>query len=244
MTQIAPGLHRLGTERVNWYLVEDAGRVTVIDAGVSGYWDQLEPELRSMGRALTDVEAVVLTHAHSDHTGVAGRLHDGGTPVYLHPSDHELLRTAKEPWKREGNPLPQALHPRVLSFFVHMARNGALKPPRIGDPVSLADGEQLDVPGRPRVVHVPGHTPGHCAFHLEGHRALLVGDLMCSWNPLTGSRGPQIMPRAFNVSSDESLASLGRVEALDVDVVLFGHGEPWTGGASSAVAEARAAGKS
>ena len=125
-----------------------------------------------------------------------------------------------------------------------MVRNGALKPPKISDPVSITDGEQLEVPGRPRVIHAPGHTPGHCGFHFESHRAVFVGDLMCTWNPLTGRVGPQIMPAAFNVSSDESIASLERIEPLGAAVVLPGHGEPWTQGVEAAVARARDAGKS
>jgi glyoxylase-like metal-dependent hydrolase (beta-lactamase superfamily II) len=243
-TEIVPGVHRLGTETVNWYLVEEAGRVTVVDAAVPGYWDQLEPALTAIGRKLTDVDAMVLTHGHSDHTGVAGRLHERGVPVYLHEGDHELLRTAKEPWKRERSPFPQILRLGVWPFFLHMVRNGALKPPKIDDPVPIGDGDVLEVPGRPRVVHTPGHTPGMCSFYFENHRALIVGDLLCTWNPLTGRRGPQIMPAAFNVSSDGSLASLGEIEGLGAAVVLVGHGEPWTDGVESAVARAREAGKS
>jgi glyoxylase-like metal-dependent hydrolase (beta-lactamase superfamily II) len=244
VTEVAQGVHRLGSERVNYYFVEDGGRITVLDAGISGYWDQLEPALGRIGRGLDDVDALVLTHAHSDHTGVAGRLHERGVAVYLHPGDHELLRTGKEPWKREGSALPVLRHPRVWGFFWHMSRNGALKPPHIEDPAPIADGEELDVPGRPRVVHTPGHTPGHCALHFERHGALFVGDLLCTWHPVLGRLGPQIMPAAFNVSSAQSLESLGHIEGLSADVVLPGHGEPWTGGPAEAAKRASEAGPS
>jgi glyoxylase-like metal-dependent hydrolase (beta-lactamase superfamily II) len=243
-SEVVPGVHRLGSERVNWYFVEEGGQVTVVDAGVSGYWDQLEPALRSAGRGLGDVAALLLTHAHSDHTGVAGLLHERDVPVYLHPADDELMRTAKEPWKREANPLPYLWRPGVWAFFAHMVRSGALKPPKIDDTRPVADGDALDVPGRPRVIHTPGHTPGHCAYYFEGHRALFVGDLLCTWNALTGRLGPQIMPRPFNVSSAESLSSLDRIEPLETEALLTGHGEPWTEGTAAAVARARAAGTS
>src|ERR671925_949249 len=223
---VLPGVHRLGIGRVNWYFVEDAGRITIVDAALPGYWPQLEPALESIGRRLEDIEALVLTHAHSDHTGVADKLHERGVPVYLHPADHELLRTSKEPWKRERGPFPQILRPGVWGFFGHMVRNGALKPPKIDDSLPIADGEALDVPGNPRVVHTPGHTPGSCSLYFERHRALIAGDLLCTWNPLTGRNGPQILPAAFNVSSDESLASLGKIEGLAAAALLVGHGEP------------------
>jgi glyoxylase-like metal-dependent hydrolase (beta-lactamase superfamily II) len=244
LSEVVPGVRRLGSERVNFYLVEDGGKVTVVDAGLPGYWDQVEPALRAIGLQLDDVAAVVLTHAHSDHVGVAGQLHDRGVPVFLHPSDHELLRTAKEPWKREGSALSVLRHPKAFGFFGHMVRNGALKPPRISDPQVMADGDVLDVPGSPRVVLTPGHTPGHCSLWFERQGALMVGDLMCTWHPILGRRGPQVMPAAFNVSSAQSLESLGQIEELPATVVLPGHGEPWTGGVREAVAEARATGPS
>jgi glyoxylase-like metal-dependent hydrolase (beta-lactamase superfamily II) len=243
-TEIVPGVHRLGSERVNFYLVEEVGRVTIVDAGVSGYWDQVEPALGAIGRGLGDVAAVVLTHAHSDHTGVAGRLHERGVPVYLHPADHELLATGKESWKREGSARSVLAHPGVYGFFWHMARNGALKPPHIADAQAIADGDVLDVPGHPHVIHTPGHTPGHCALHFEALRTLFVGDLMCTWHPVLGRTGPQVMPAAFNVSSAQSLESLRRIEGLSADALLPGHGEPWREGPAAAVAEARRVGPS
>jgi glyoxylase-like metal-dependent hydrolase (beta-lactamase superfamily II) len=242
MTEVLPGVHRLGSERVNWYFVEEDGGVTIVDAGLSGHWDRLEPALAGIGRGLDDVAALVLTHAHSDHTGVAGRLHERGVPVYLHEADHELLRTGKEPWKREASPLPLLTRPRFWSFMVHMARNGALKPPHIDDPVAIADGERLEVPGRPRAIHTPGHTPGHCVLHFEGRRTLFAGDLVCTWHPVTGRLGPQVMPRAFNVSTQQALDSLRRIEDVDADVLLPGHGEPWREGTAAAVEHARSVG--
>jgi glyoxylase-like metal-dependent hydrolase (beta-lactamase superfamily II) len=242
--EVRPGVRRLGSSRVNWYLVTDGGRVTVVDCGAPGFWPQLEPELAAAGRELDDVAAVVLTHAHSDHTGVAGRLHERGIAVHLHSGDEDLMKTGKEPWKREGSPLPALRRPRIWSFFLHMIRNGALNPPKIADTVAISDGQQLDVPGRPRVIHTPGHTPGHCALHFEGHRTLFVGDLLYTWHPILGRRGPQIGPRAFNDSSAQCLESLARIETLEAEVVLPGHGEPWTDSPAAAVARAREVGPS
>ena len=243
-TEVAPGVLRLGSERVNFYAVEQDGRVTIVDAGLSGYWEQVEPALRGIGRSLDDVAALVLTHAHSDHTGVAGELHARGVPIYLHPEDHQLLETGKESWKRERSQLSPLRHLRAYPFLFHMARNGALKPPHIEDARPIADGDELDVPGRPRVIHTPGHTPGHCALYFTQNSTLIVGDLMCTWHPLLGRTGPQIMPASFNVSSAQCLESLKRIEGLFANVTLPGHGEPWTGTPAEAAAKARETGPS
>ena len=238
--EVAQGVHRLGSDVVNFYFVADEGRVTVVDAGVSGYWKQLEPALRRLELGLDNVDALVLTHAHSDHTGIAAKLHERGVPIYLHQADHELLKTGKESWKREGSGLSVLRHPRVLGFFLHMARNGALKPPHIEDAQPITDGDELDVPGRPRVIH----TPGHCALHFERHGTLFTGDQLVTWQPVLGRRGPQIMPAAFNMSSAQCLESLDRFEGLSAGVVLPGHGEPFQGSPGQAAAQARETGPS
>jgi glyoxylase-like metal-dependent hydrolase (beta-lactamase superfamily II) len=127
---------------------------------------------------------------------------------------------------------------------MHLAQGGGLRPPKIDDATTFRDGEVLEVPGHPRVVQTPGHTNGHCAFHFEGHGALFAGDALCTWNPLTGRPGPQIMPAAFDMSTDRCLESLGRIEGIAADILLPGHGEPWTEDPAAAVARAREAGRS
>jgi glyoxylase-like metal-dependent hydrolase (beta-lactamase superfamily II) len=126
---------------------------------------------------------------------------------------------------------------------MHLAQGG-LRPPKIDDPATFGDGAVLEVPGRPRVVQTPGHTNGHCALQFEGHGTLFAGDALCTWNPLTGRPGPQIMPAALDMSPTRCLESLARIEGIPADLLLPGHGEPWTEGAGAAVARAREAGRS
>jgi glyoxylase-like metal-dependent hydrolase (beta-lactamase superfamily II) len=90
------------------------------------------------------------------------------------------------------------------------------------------------------VIHTPGHTPGHCAFLFEGERALFAGDSLCTWNPLTNERGPQVMPKHTNVDYAQCFQSLSALENVEADVLLVGHGEPWRDGVAAAVAAARA----
>lgn len=83
--KLATSLHRVGSDLVNSYLVEDASGVTVIDAGLPGNYRDLLAELRAMGRSIEEVRAVILTHADTDHIGYAERLRrDHGIPIRVH----------------------------------------------------------------------------------------------------------------------------------------------------------------
>ncbi len=242
--QLSDGVVRLGTRFVNWYLVADEAGVTVVDAAVPGYRPQLEPGLALIGRGVGDIRAVLLTHGDADHTGLASAIHaETAAPIHAHAGDRELLRNPK-PKKTDGSLLGALLHPGPWQVLVHLVRNGAMRPPKVTEITELQDGAQLDVPGRPRVAHTPGHTPGHVIYHFPEHGALFVGDALCTWDIVSGKRGPSLMPRSMNVSTAQARDSLARVEEVDAQLVLAGHGEPWTGGAAAAAAKARAAGAS
>ena len=237
------GVNRLGPELVNWYLVEEDGRLTAIDAGLPAFADRLEDDLRTLRRSKGDVEAVVLTHSDADHTGMAAVFRDAGARVLIHADDDPTLRKPG-PKKGDGSPLhlvPLMSRPAFWRFMGGMARRGGARPPKIEGAETFADGDVLDVPGRPRVIHTPGHTPGHSALLFEDRGALFVGDALCTWNPLTGALGPQVMPKPFNVDYELCFRSLVAFDGLEAEVVLPGHGDPWEGSPEQAAAEANAA---
>jgi glyoxylase-like metal-dependent hydrolase (beta-lactamase superfamily II) len=241
-TEVAPGIHRFGNEMVNFYLVEADGGFTLVDAGLPGFYDQLEAFLRSRARTVTDIDALLLTHAHGDHVGIAEKVRRAGVPVRIHALDAELARTAKN-HPREGGMLPYFRYRQTWRLLATGVRNGAIKPVKIAEVTPFGEGE-LDVPGRPQVIPTPGHSPGHVAFHFAGQGALIAGDALCTWNPLTGRPGPQIMPGAFSFSNAQAVESLGLIEPIEAGALLVGHGDPWTAGVAAAVARAREAGVS
>jgi glyoxylase-like metal-dependent hydrolase (beta-lactamase superfamily II) len=207
---IAAGIYGLGSEGVNWYLVEDGGRLTAVDAGLPNFSKALEADLRTIG----------------------------------HAADDETLR---KPGPKKGEAAPVRALPRVAwrwRFWMvmgQMTRAGGAKPPKIEDAETFVDGDVLDVPGRPRAIHTPGHTDGHCVLLFEGRSSLFVGDALCTVNFFTGRLGPQLMPGPTNVSTSQALDSLAAIEPLDARLLLPGHGEQWHGSPAAAVGQARAA---
>lgn len=236
---VADGVVQLGTDLVNWFLVDVAGRVVVVDTGLPGYRPQFEPGLALLGRGPKDVEAILLTHSHSDHTGSAEALRrELDVPVYVHEAETEATRTSAVVGKSGGSQLPYLRYPHAWRLLAHFRTAGTPEPVR--ELVPFADGNEL--PGGLRAIKTEGHTPGHCVFHAPERGLLFAGDHLCTTNPLTGRNGVEILPRPLNVSSEAMLASLDRIEPLEAHVVLFGHGDPYDGDTRSAVGRARDAG--
>ncbi len=236
--RIAPSLHRLGETVVACYLLEEAGEVTIVDAGVPAYYADLTTELAAMGRTIEDVRALVLTHGHEDHIGFAERLrveHD--VPASIHERDMALARG------EVGNPSAGMGERRLrslLHYLLWLMRRGAMRTKALTEVGTFDAGTTLDLPGALQVIHTPGHTHGSVTFHAPGHDALFVGDALATDAVITERRGPQICP--FAADPDEALASLSSIEGLEARWLLPGHGEPWTEGVATAVAAAREVG--
>jgi glyoxylase-like metal-dependent hydrolase (beta-lactamase superfamily II) len=242
VTEVAPGVFRLGTHVVNWYLVKEGDALTAVDAGLPGFADTLEEDLRAHDLEAGQVEAVVLTHSDGDHTGLSTRFRETGAQVSIHEAD---AATLAKPGPKSGDAAPVKLvremwRPALWRFMVHMGRRGGGHPPGLETDATFGDGEVLDVPGRPRVLYTPGHTAGHSAILFGDRGVLFVGDSLCTWNPLTGSRGPQLMPHAFNEDNRACLSSLEAIAGADAGVLLPGHGDAWHGSPAVAAERARA----
>ena len=96
--QVATGVERIHEFVINCYLVEEAGSLTLVDAGIGATWDLLVAGLSGMGRSLADIEAVILTHAHLDHIGMAERIRvEGPAAVLIHEADRAYLLAGERP---------------------------------------------------------------------------------------------------------------------------------------------------
>jgi glyoxylase-like metal-dependent hydrolase (beta-lactamase superfamily II) len=238
---VADGVHRIGEPFVNWYLIEENGHLTLVDAGLPSSWRSLLEALNGIGRTPRDIEALVLTHAHFDHIGFAERARvELGIPVWVHENDASLT---KRPWLYMSERSPLAyLGRKTLPIAYSFIRAGAPRVGPIREVRRFGNEGSLDVPGSPLVLFTPGHTLGHCALHLPERDAIITGDALVTHDPYTDTRGPRIVARGATADSERALASLERLSGTGVETLLPGHGEPWTGGAERAVQEARRVG--
>ncbi|MEO6207089.1 MAG: MBL fold metallo-hydrolase [Candidatus Limnocylindrales bacterium] len=233
--ELAPGIRRVGTGLVNVYLIEEAGEVTIVDAGMAGMWSDVQRELTEMGRTVADIRAVVLTHAHVDHVGFAERVrHEARIPVHVHEADAALARGEVKPEHQQmGRLAPLAF----LRFLWYGLRKGGLRAVPIKVVAPFGDGATLNVPGAPRVILVPGHTPGSAALYVPSRNTLFAGDALATLNAVNGTTGPQIAP--FGSDPKQALASLNRLTDIDASLLLPGHGAAWTGGVPAALEAVR-----
>jgi glyoxylase-like metal-dependent hydrolase (beta-lactamase superfamily II) len=229
--KIADGLHRVGSDIVNSYLVVDGDDVTIIDAGLPKYWHLLEAELASMGKSLDNVRALVLTHGDTDHIGFAGRLYrEKGIPAHVHVAD---VDRAKLQTKKPNSGWGPVKVGALTKFLWYSARQGGLRIRAVDEVTPIEADGVLDVPGSPRIVHTPGHTPGSVVVHVPAVDAVFLGDTMTTRNVLTGVSGPK--PAPFTLDPAQALDSLKSVEDIDATWVLPGHGPAWDGGVPEAV---------
>ena len=244
MIEVAPGIHQLTNGVSNWYFVDEGGSVTLVDAGKPADWAQLLSALRTLGRTLDAVDNVLLTHAHSDHTGFAERARaEAGATARVHVADAAAAKGGKL-GKHEAGMGRYLLHAEAYRTLFGLMRGGGLRIVPLTEVATFADDEVLDIPGHPRVIHVPGHTQGSAALWFEQSSAVCTGDALVLRNPMTGRRGPQVMPDGLNQSSQQALDSLERLERSGATVVLPGHGDAWREGIASATRAARVAGRS
>jgi glyoxylase-like metal-dependent hydrolase (beta-lactamase superfamily II) len=160
-----------------------------------------------------------------------------GATVWVHPGDAELAarpRKVRRFAKSERPLLPYLVrHPAGLRGPLHFLRMGAARTPAVPGARHFADGERLDVPGRPTAVYTPGHTPGSSAFLLPGG-AVFTGDALVTHDAIAGHDGPTVICRDIAHDAAAAVHSLERMKALEATPVLPGHGPPWDGSPAGA----------
>ena len=241
VTQVAAGVHRLSNVYTNWYLIEEGGRVTVLDAGLPADWRDFHSTLSGLGYSAADVDAVLITHHHRDHAGNAEQLRALGARVFSHPADAAYLRGEKQ--RSDRRIVRYIWRPWYARYMLsYVVKGKILRTPSVAELDQLGDGEVVDVPGSPQVIHAPGHTAGSCVLLLADQSLLFTGDALVTLDVTRGPRGrqgPQVVRGPHTEDADLATQSLDVLSSTNAQTVLPGHGEPWTDGVSRAVEIAR-----
>lgn len=239
INEVADRIYRCGSKRVNWYLIQEKGKFTIVDTGFPTHYQQLLDVLEALDADLAEVEACLLTHAHPDHIGFAERLrNETGIPVWLYTEGIQRAREGGNP--PLGGFLKNLWRPAILAYFFEVFRSKGTSVPAVTSVETFEDESELEVPGRPRVIHVPGHTEDEVVFYLPKRNVLLCGDAFATvrFETWRGNK-PQLLPEWVNTDHAQARRSLSRLDGLEEVVLLPGHGNPWTGPISEAIANAQ-----
>ncbi|MGW7661362.1 MBL fold metallo-hydrolase [Streptomyces sp. NPDC054756] len=237
---IADGTYLVHGSDTNWIILTEGDAVTLVDTGYPGDRAALLASLAAVGSAPEAVQAVLVTHAHNDHLGSAEHLRATyGTPVYLHEAEVPHARREFLHQVSVGTVLRNGWRPGVLPWAVRVLRAGGTQHVPVASPEPFPRSGALDLPGRPVPVHTPGHTDGHCAYHLPEAGVVISGDALATGHPTSRIAGPQLLPDMFHRERARTLATLDVFGKLDGDVLLPGHGPALTGSVRDAALQAR-----
>jgi len=237
MMEIIQGIYQLQlptsdfpTEHVNAYLIQGSNKCLLIDTG----WDtkevlaSLKKHLDEIDISFKDIAQIVLTHSHTDHAGLAGRLRRlSSAQIYLHKLEIDLIKSrfvcadnaCGDTFFQE---IDRLLHTHGVPAS-ELTEPGTLLPDVSLPPspdITLQGGETISIePFNLQVLWTPGHSPGHISLYEPTQKILFSGDLIL---PTIASNVGLHLQHSIN-PLDDYLNSLNTIKRLEVNLVLPGH---------------------
>jgi hydroxyacylglutathione hydrolase len=207
--EIVKGVYQVEGLRGNAYLVEDMGKLILIDTGMPGSDKKIVRAIQKFGYKLTDVSTIVVTHHHPDHVGSLKKMKEiTNAKVAVYEAEADFV-AGKKP-----QPKPKSLLVRL--FFGPIFAFIKVKPVDVD--LTLKDGDKV---GRLIAIHVPGHTEGSIALLDSERKVVFVGDALFPKNDAIK------LPRSWELSdSAKEKASLEKLSTFNFDIMLSGHGDP------------------
>jgi glyoxylase-like metal-dependent hydrolase (beta-lactamase superfamily II) len=217
--EIVPGIHQVDGVNGNCYIiVKDT--LTIIDTGLPHNSTKIINYITEiLKRKPSDIKTIVLTHAHTDHTGNVYDLKKiSNADVAIHESDADYLAGKKHP------PLPKSLFALIVKIMGLFFKARSVEPD-----IQLKNGDSI---AGVTCIHTPGHTPGSICLFDPSSQVMFVGDLLRFDGKKIGGA-----PRQFTVDAAEAQQSIKKIAARDFAIMLSGHGIPLKPDASSKVRE-------
>jgi glyoxylase-like metal-dependent hydrolase (beta-lactamase superfamily II) len=212
MELLVDGVYQLGTGMVNSYIIDGDEGVTLVDTLTSKRERVIAESLKQIGRPLADVNAVLFTHSHMDHTGSAAAVKAAsGATLYASQADTPAIQGAVRP------PLPPTSWYVAPMFWVALLLPS---PPSAEVDRFVSEDGNESLPGDLRAIDTPGHTPGHTSYLLDrAGGVLLVGD--AAWATRDGN-----VKRGWHRSTPEVDGSLRHLAEFDFEIAAFCHSKP------------------
>ncbi len=210
VVKISEGIYRLPTvlsHAVNSFvLIDDDGKVVLIDAGLKGSTKKILAALDFIGKRPEDVKSILLSHAHVDHLGGVNRLNSKShSHVCIHEADEKSAISGIAP--KAQSPLA-----RAFSLFDRNMEKVAIDS-------TFKDEEILNYRDGLLVVHTPGHTPGHVSFYDKKTGTLITGDALFNMRDKIS-----FSLKYFCTDFKLSKISAQRLGDLEVENIGFMHG--------------------
>lgn len=219
MQQITNRLYQISLGAVNVFVIEDDG-LTLVDTGLPGSTDQIFAALRKAGKNPADIQRIILTHLHADHSGSAADIQrQTNARIYAHHTDAPLL---EQGISSRPLTLTPGLVNKLIYRFIIKGPITTVAPVTVDE--QLRDGDVIPLLGGMGVVHTPGHSAGHVALLLPSEGVLIAADL-CS----------HALGLAYSTLYEDQAVgrqSILKAAALSFDTAVFGHGRPLRGHAN------------
>lgn len=218
MNPIVTGVYPVGGSIKSFVVDGDEG-VVLVDTGLPNKDGLIDEGLRSIGRSLEDLVAIVITHSHTDHIGGAAALKEAANPTVI-------ASVGDTPAIQGETRIPG---PPILRGPLSLLTKLLPTPDPVAVDLRVDEKNQMGMPEDFRVIDTPGHSPGHTSYLLNRVGGVMfVGDAAVQ-------KDDTITPGFFNAGGGPAIkASIGHIAEYEFEVAVFGHALPITTGAAGA----------
>jgi glyoxylase-like metal-dependent hydrolase (beta-lactamase superfamily II) len=203
-----------------YLFVEDEDDLTLIDPAFLSQLPILENYLLDIGYDIKNVKRIILTHVHVDHSQAANEVkRKSGAKIYSHWIEARYL--GHDP-PYMGPPSTQESYEKLEKLGVSMGtllkEYGSIEVEPINVDEQMTDGDMI---GSLKVIHTPGHTPGHISLYYEEDKLLLGADTI--YKHVFGAEGMYISAPQVSIDPTTAIVSAQRLSKVNFDKLLMAH---------------------